>query len=152
MLFSRSSSGVEVFDSYGPKCNSRFVVNYGFVLEDNEENQAVIRLQLDPEDPLYWVKLRFLGSSIYYTLFTQDLIFPEPKVVCDPDTTRSRSPSDSYADFTVPVQYGSGAAVMFSHARFMSAEASDFREFSMFDSFRVSARCRSLAPASCLML
>lgn len=36
----------EIFDTYGHKCNSRFFINYGFLLEDNEEyNQAVIFLQ-----------------------------------------------------------------------------------------------------------
>lgn len=30
--------GEEVFDSYGKKCNSRFLLNYGFVMEDNEAN------------------------------------------------------------------------------------------------------------------
>lgn len=27
--------GVEVFDSYGKKCNSRYLLNYGFVVENN---------------------------------------------------------------------------------------------------------------------
>ena len=27
--------GVEVFDSYGKKCNSRYLLNYGFVIENN---------------------------------------------------------------------------------------------------------------------
>lgn len=43
----------EIFDSYGRKCNSRFFVNYGFVPEVNEDNEAVIRMSLDPEDPAY---------------------------------------------------------------------------------------------------
>lgn len=30
--------GQEVFDSYGRKCNSRFLLNYGFILEDNPDN------------------------------------------------------------------------------------------------------------------
>ena len=28
----------EIFDSYGPKCNSRYFVNYGFTLETNQSN------------------------------------------------------------------------------------------------------------------
>lgn len=31
-------SGLEVFDSYGPKCNSRYFVNYGFTLPGNDSN------------------------------------------------------------------------------------------------------------------
>lgn len=30
--------GSEVFDSYGQKCNSRFLLNYGFVLPNNPHN------------------------------------------------------------------------------------------------------------------
>lgn len=30
--------GEEVFDSYGRKCNSRFLLNYGFILNNNESN------------------------------------------------------------------------------------------------------------------
>jgi hypothetical protein len=33
--------GVEVFDSYGKKCNSRYLLNYGFVVDDNPDNQVV---------------------------------------------------------------------------------------------------------------
>lgn len=32
------SAGSEVFDSYGQKCNSRFLLNYGFVLPNNPYN------------------------------------------------------------------------------------------------------------------
>ena len=36
-------TGLEVFDSYGPKCNSRYFVNYGFTLANNEAyNQAAL--------------------------------------------------------------------------------------------------------------
>jgi hypothetical protein len=30
--------GIELLDSYGPKCNSRYLVNYGFALPDNQAN------------------------------------------------------------------------------------------------------------------
>merc|ERR1719250_261191 len=53
--------GCEVFDSYGRKCNSRFFVNYGFVPEVNEDNEAVMRISLDPDDPAYEDKC-VLGS------------------------------------------------------------------------------------------
>lgn len=46
--------GQEVHDSYGAKCNSRFFVNYGFCIEDNDENCAEIPLIAMPQDhPLY---------------------------------------------------------------------------------------------------
>ena len=31
----------EIFDSYGRKCNSRFLLNYGFILPNNESNEVV---------------------------------------------------------------------------------------------------------------
>jgi len=54
--------GDQVFDSYGRKCNSRFFVNYGFALDDNEDNEAVIKVGIPPSDPHYHTKLRMLGG------------------------------------------------------------------------------------------
>lgn len=54
--------GEQVYDSYGRKCNSRFFVNYGFALDDNEDNEAVVRLGLPETDPHYAMKIRFLGG------------------------------------------------------------------------------------------
>jgi histone-lysine N-methyltransferase SETD3 len=54
--------GVQVFDSYGRKCNSRFFVNYGFSLDENPDNEAVIRLELQPSDPSYVTKCNLLAS------------------------------------------------------------------------------------------
>jgi len=54
-----------VYDSYGQKCNHRFLLNYGFAVEDNREldgfcpNEVPIELNLNPEDPLYQHKLEF---------------------------------------------------------------------------------------------
>lgn len=52
----------QVYDSYGRKCNSRFFVNYGFSLAENEDNQVVLHLELPEKDPLYATKLRVLGG------------------------------------------------------------------------------------------
>jgi histone-lysine N-methyltransferase SETD3 len=30
-------AGAQVYDSYGQKCNHRFLLNYGFAVEDNRE-------------------------------------------------------------------------------------------------------------------
>jgi len=54
--------GMPVYDSYGPKCNSRFFVNYGFALEVNEENQCLIPISILVTDPLYQLKVRWLGG------------------------------------------------------------------------------------------
>eukprot|EP00826_Nyctotherus_ovalis_P018840 TRINITY_DN15715_c0_g1_i11.p1 TRINITY_DN15715_c0_g1~~TRINITY_DN15715_c0_g1_i11.p1 ORF type:complete len:547 (-),score=134.33 TRINITY_DN15715_c0_g1_i11:28-1668(-) len=54
------SRGDELYESYGNKCNSRFFLNYGFVLEDNTHNEVPITISLDQKDPLYASKLKML--------------------------------------------------------------------------------------------
>jgi len=56
--------GAQIFDSYGRKCNSRYFVNYGFSLEDNEDNQVAMWFNL-PDlkiDFLHSVKVKLLGA------------------------------------------------------------------------------------------
>lgn len=55
--------GEQVFDSYGRKCNSRFFVNYGFALEDNSDNETVLRFVLDQSDPLFPLKQKYIGPE-----------------------------------------------------------------------------------------
>ena len=43
----------EIFDSYGKKCNSRFLLNYGFVLEKNDRNEFPFNIQV-PEEIAYF--------------------------------------------------------------------------------------------------
>lgn len=57
--------GAQVYDSYGQKCNHRFLLNYGFAVEDNREldgfcpNEVPIELTLNPNDPLFAQKMEF---------------------------------------------------------------------------------------------
>eukprot|EP00475_Leptophrys_vorax_P008212 TRINITY_DN1528_c0_g1_i4.p2 TRINITY_DN1528_c0_g1~~TRINITY_DN1528_c0_g1_i4.p2 ORF type:complete len:510 (+),score=157.82 TRINITY_DN1528_c0_g1_i4:2578-4107(+) len=55
--------GQQVFDSYGRKCNHRFFVNYGFSLEENEDNEVILRVQVKRDDPLVGMKSRLLQSG-----------------------------------------------------------------------------------------
>jgi len=41
-----------IFDSYGRKCNSRFLLNYGFVVDDNDANEVIVTVIADLNDPL----------------------------------------------------------------------------------------------------
>jgi histone-lysine N-methyltransferase SETD3 len=41
-----------VFDSYGKKCNSRFLLNYGFIVEENDANEVAITIIIDRNGPL----------------------------------------------------------------------------------------------------
>lgn len=58
-------AGAQVYDSYGQKCNHRFLLNYGFAVEDNREmdgfcpNEVPLELYVDPDDPLFSEKLEF---------------------------------------------------------------------------------------------
>lgn len=56
--------GEQIYDSYGRKCNNRFFVNYGFALDENEDNEAVIKLQLPQTSPSFSFKLGLLGGQI----------------------------------------------------------------------------------------
>lgn len=53
------AAGAEVFDSYGQKCNHRFLLNYGYSVENNIEsdgfcpNEVPLLLQVRSDDPLY---------------------------------------------------------------------------------------------------
>ena len=54
-----------MYDSYGQKCNHRFLLNYGFAVEDNREidgfcpDEVPLELYVSPEDPLFSQKLDF---------------------------------------------------------------------------------------------
>merc|ERR1719491_856798 len=57
--------GAQVYDSYGQKCNHRFLLNYGFAVEDNREvdgfcpNEVPIELGILPNDPIFDAKYEF---------------------------------------------------------------------------------------------
>ena len=81
-------SGGQVYDSYGQKCNHRFLLNYGFSVENNEEldgfnpNEVPLLLQLKKDDALYQDKCNF---------WRKDSSFPSRRVrVCIGDNENSR--------------------------------------------------------------
>ena len=58
------AQGAQVYDSYGQKCNHRFLLNYGFSIENNVENgfcpnEVAFKFNLEDEDPLLKVKTKF---------------------------------------------------------------------------------------------
>ena len=62
------AAGQAVHDSYGRKCNARFLLNYGFAVEDNYDhdsfkcfNECALHVQLDPADPAIRVKKNLFG-------------------------------------------------------------------------------------------
>ena len=47
----------EVMDSYGKKCNSRFLLNYGFIVLENDGNEYPFTINFNEEDPHLQAKL-----------------------------------------------------------------------------------------------
>lgn len=64
--------GDEIFDSYGKKCNSRFLLNYGFVLENNDSNEFPITVEISENDPLYYYKSQILKKTTRKTFKVQE--------------------------------------------------------------------------------
>ena len=73
----RLTAGNQVFDSYGKKCNSRFLLNYGFAVEDNRDTDGqchnevriIFRFRESETDPLRRTRERLLnGLSTYATV------------------------------------------------------------------------------------
>jgi len=104
----------EVFDSYGRKCNSRFFVNYGFVPEENEDNEAVMHFELEPDDPVGDLKCRMSGMY-------SNLRYPRR--------------------FQIPLQYNdpnNKVREAFSHVRFLVATKDELLEFFDEDNMTIS--------------
>ena len=54
----------EIFDSYGIKCNSRFLLNYGFVEDNNMHTEYSFKIVIDDTFPLIEEKSKyFTGLS-----------------------------------------------------------------------------------------
>merc|ERR1719285_1413322 len=97
--------GCEVFNSYGRKCNSQYFMDYGFVPEENEDNEAVMHLELDKDDPTKKLKCSVSGlnSNLNYL-----------------------------KSFQMPMQYKSPDYKVrhaFSYVRFLAATEEDLNEF-----------------------
>mmetsp|Transcript_18601 Transcript_18601/g.27293 ORF Transcript_18601/g.27293 Transcript_18601/m.27293 type:complete len:560 (-) Transcript_18601:604-2283(-) len=58
-------AGAQIYDSYGQKCNHRFLLNYGFAIENNIEldgfcpNEVPLELTIAPSDACFDAKLDF---------------------------------------------------------------------------------------------
>jgi protein-histidine N-methyltransferase len=57
-------AGEAVHDTYGRKCNSRLFVDYGFVLPDNQDNEAAIDLPAPSPDHPFYNLLGLLGKPM----------------------------------------------------------------------------------------
>lgn len=61
--------GAQVFDSYGKKCNSKFLLHYGFTIENNREadgrcmNELSLAFNINKDDDLARAKQSFLKAA-----------------------------------------------------------------------------------------
>lgn len=74
ITLNKISNGAQIYDSYGQKCNHRFLLNYGFSIENNTEedgycpNEVPLLFHLSKQDPLYdrkctiWSRDNFIPS------------------------------------------------------------------------------------------
>jgi len=70
--------GEQVFDSYGKKCNTRFLLNYGFINLDNDANEFPLNITIDDEDKLFDQKEKMLAKSYIKRTFRVQVNFEEP--------------------------------------------------------------------------
>ena|ERR1700689_2212888 len=61
--------GEEVYDSYGKKCNSRFLLNYGFINLNNDANEFPFKIYYNLEDPLVNVKKEMINDLADFKKF-----------------------------------------------------------------------------------
>lgn len=45
-----------MYDSYGKKCNSRFLLNYGFIVLNNDGNEVAVKVLFNKNDPTLKLK------------------------------------------------------------------------------------------------
>lgn len=70
-------AGAQVYDSYGQKCNHRFLLNYGFAVEENREmdgfcpNEVPLELFVDPDDANFAEKVEFWTRGEIHQLHQQ---------------------------------------------------------------------------------
>ena len=51
--------GAEIFDSYGRKTNARFLLNYGFALDDNDTSEYLLTVIFNETYPMFEIKKNF---------------------------------------------------------------------------------------------
>jgi histone-lysine N-methyltransferase SETD3 len=55
--------GCEIFDSYGKKTNARFLLNYGFCLDDNDTSEFLLSVEFNESYPLFNLKTNFFQNE-----------------------------------------------------------------------------------------
>ena len=74
------NKGEQIYDSYGKKCNSRFLLNYGFIVLENDGNEVAVTVPMKVNDPLIKKKEQFVGETIDPKVFRISVYFDEINV------------------------------------------------------------------------
>ena len=61
--------GEPVYDSYGRKCNSRFLLNYGFIVEGNDANEVAVKVYFRENDNYIKIKENLMDQKIHAKTF-----------------------------------------------------------------------------------
>lgn len=69
--------GEQIFDSYGKKCNTRFLLNYGFINLDNDANEFPLTVSIAQDDKFNQQKIEMLSGTTKRT-FRVQVNFEEP--------------------------------------------------------------------------
>lgn len=70
--------GEQVYDSYGKKCNTRFLLNYGFINLDNDANEYPITVKMADDDQFASQKQEMLSMQQVQRVFRVQVNFEEP--------------------------------------------------------------------------
>ena len=72
-------AGQEIFVYYGNKPNSSFFIFYGFVIENNKNDDAILKCTKYLEDPLRELKIKLMGINYDTHIFKVPRNPDEPK-------------------------------------------------------------------------
>jgi len=61
--------GGQAYDSYGKKCNSRFLLNYGFILLQNDGNEVAVKASYKSDDPFLKAKASLMKENLQSKTF-----------------------------------------------------------------------------------
>lgn len=65
------AKGAQIMDSYGKKCNSRFLLNYGFIVKNNDADEYPFHIKLDKNDGFFEVKKKLLKGPTSFVFRLQ---------------------------------------------------------------------------------
>ena len=61
------NEGSEIFDSYGKKTNARFLLNYGFALDNNDSSEYPLNVIFNDSYPLFEIKKNLFQSEFEFS-------------------------------------------------------------------------------------